>query len=241
LVPIVTLILLRLFHASALVSVGFFILASCPGAAIGPPITAIARGDLPRAVGMMVILATLSALVTPVPLQLSVARLVPDGALHVDYLAISRTLVITQMLPLALGLGIHHAAPALTRRMATPVSRLANMLLLAVIALIVAAQHQMLAAIRLRAWVGMCLLFLASLAIGWLCGGTRAANRKAMAVTTTTPNAAVSLVIVNSSFANTPAVSAVVAYGLFSSLCALGFAFIVRSFGAVDAPTADRG
>ncbi len=138
--------------------------------------------------------------------------------------------MITQMLPLALGLGIHHGAPALARQIATPVSRLANVLLVAVVGLIVAAQHQMLAAIRLRAWAGMSLLLLASLAIGCLCGGTRAANRKAMAVTTMTRNAAVSLVIVNSSFANTPAVGAVVAYGLFSSLGALGFAFIVRRF-----------
>ena len=48
-----------------MVSVGFLILASCPGAPVGPPITAIARGDVPWALGMMLILAGLSALLTP--------------------------------------------------------------------------------------------------------------------------------------------------------------------------------
>jgi BASS family bile acid:Na+ symporter len=41
LVPIVTLALLYAFQASPFVSVGFFILAVCPGAPIGPPIAAL--------------------------------------------------------------------------------------------------------------------------------------------------------------------------------------------------------
>jgi BASS family bile acid:Na+ symporter len=60
-VPIVTLGLLSLFQANPMVSVGFFILAVCPGAPLGPPLTAIARGNVPWVIGMMVILAGLSA------------------------------------------------------------------------------------------------------------------------------------------------------------------------------------
>ena len=61
LVPAVTLGLLRAFHADPMVSVRFLVLASCPGAPVGPTMTAIARGDVPWAVGMMLILAGLSA------------------------------------------------------------------------------------------------------------------------------------------------------------------------------------
>jgi len=80
-----------------------------------------------------------------------------------------------------------------------------------------AAQFDTLAAIRLRGWIGMDLLFFASLGIGWLCGGKDIAIRKALPVTTAARNAAV-LVIVNSNFPETAAVTAVVAYALVSIL-----------------------
>jgi BASS family bile acid:Na+ symporter len=240
-VPMVTLGLLWLFQANPMVSVGFFILAVCPGAPLGPPLTAIARGNVPWAIGIMVILAGLSAFLSPALLGASLARLASDGDLHVDYPVIVRTLLITQMLPLALGLGIHHRAPGLTRWIAKPVNGLANVLLLALVGLIVATQYQTLAAIRPRAWMGMSLLLLASLGIGWLCGGPELATRKAMAVTTATRNAAVGLVIATGNFANTPAVTAVVAYGLISTVAALGVALLFGKFAPIEPKTAHAG
>ncbi len=230
LVPAVTLGLLFLFQANPLVSVGFLILAVCPGAPLGPPITAIAKGDVPWAVGMMVILSGLSAVLSPALLGILLTRVAPDTDLNVNYLAIVRTLLFTQMLPLGLGLCIHHAAPEFTGRIAKPIGVLANVLLLALIGLIVAAHGETLAAIQPRGWTGMSLLLLASLGIGWLCGGRDLAAQKAMAVTTATRNAAVGLVIVTSNFAGTPAVTAVVAYGLFSTIGALGLALLFDRF-----------
>jgi BASS family bile acid:Na+ symporter len=241
LVPTVTLGLLFLFQANSLVWVGFLILAVCPGAPLGPPLAGVARGDVPWSIGMMVILAGLSAFLTPALLSVLLARIAPDGDLQINYLVIVRTLLITQMLPLALGLGVHHRAPGLTQWIAKPVSRLANVLLLALVGLIVAAQHETLATIQLRGWSGMSLLFLASLGIGWLCGGPDFATRKAMAVTTATRNAAVGLVIVTGKFADTPAVTAVVAYALISTIGVLGFALLLGRFAAIEPKNAHAG
>jgi BASS family bile acid:Na+ symporter len=226
LVPIVTLGLLRAFQAAPTVSVGFFILAACPGAPVGPPITDIAKGNLPSAVGIMVILAGLSAFLSPVLLSAALARIVPDTDLHIDYLGVVRTLLITQMLPLAVGLGVHHRAAALTQHIAKPIGRLANVLLLVLVGLILATQYKTLGAIRLTSWTGMTLLLLASLGIGWFCGGRNLATRKAMSLSTATRNVAVGLVIAAGNFANTAAVTAVIAYGLISTLGALGFALL---------------
>ena len=57
LVPAVTVGLLFLFQTSPTVSVGFLILAVCPGAPLGSPITAIAAGHVPSAIGLMLIRA----------------------------------------------------------------------------------------------------------------------------------------------------------------------------------------
>lgn len=232
LVPIVTLVLLHAFQANPMVSVGFFVLAVCPGAPVGPPATTIAGGNVPWAIGMMVILSGLSAFLSPALLGVMAPYLAPESNLQIDYLAIARALLTAQMLPLAVGLAIHHRWPIFTQRIAKPLGMLANVLLLVLVVLIVATQYDTLTAIRFRGWAGMSLLLLASLGIGWLCGGADSAIRKAMAVTTASRNVAVGLVIVTSNFADTPAVTAVVAFGLLSIVGSLGCAFLLRKFTA---------
>src|SRR5262245_17081368 len=226
LVPLVTVGLLYWFGANPMVAAGFLILAVCPGAPVGPPFTAIARGSVSCAIGLMVILAGLSAILAPALLKALLTQLSPDSDLHIDYLAIVRSLLLSQMLPLGIGLAIHHWAPRLTRWIDKPVGLLANLLLLAGVGLILATQYQTLSAVRLRGWAGMFLLLAASLVIGWLCGEPARATRKALALTTALRNVAVGLVIVSTNFAGTPAVTAVVAYALVSILGALGCAFL---------------
>jgi predicted Na+-dependent transporter len=107
-------------------------------------------------------------------------------------------------------------------------------LLLALVGAIVATKYGMLAAIRPQGWLGMGMLLMASLGLGWSCGGPNLASRKALAITTATRNVAVGLVIVASDFAGTPAVTAVVAYGLVSIVGALGCALPLGRLGAVE-------
>jgi BASS family bile acid:Na+ symporter len=228
LVPLVTVGLLYCFQAPPLVSAGFLILAVCPGAPVGPPFTAIAKGSVSAATGLMVILAGLSAV--PALLTLLLGWLSPESDLRIDYVAVAKTLLVTQMLPLGVGLGIHEWALKLTGWISKPVSLLANLLLLSVVGLILATQYQTLEAFRLRGWTGMMLLLAASLSIGWLCGGPERATRRALAVTTGLRNAAVGLVIVSANFAGTPAVTAVVAYSLVSFFGTLGFAVLLGKF-----------
>lgn len=224
LVPAATLVVLYLFNATPLVAVGFLILGICPGAPIGPPFTALAKGDVACAIGQMVVLAGLSALLSPILLSVLLTFLLPEGNVHVDYLAIVRTLLVAQFLPLTIGLGIHRWAPAGSEKIAGPLGAIANLLLLAVIALIVTKEYAMLATIQLRGWLGMLLLLTISLGIGWVCGGPGRMTRKAFALTAGAHNAAVALVIVSGNFADTPAVTSVIAYALVSILGCLGIA-----------------
>ena len=239
LVPTATVGLLSLFRTSPAVSVGFLILAVCPGAPFAPPITAIARGHVPSAIGLMLTLAGLSAFLSPALLGLLMSWIAPGSDLRINPIAVVRTLLITQMLPLALGMAIHHAAPRVALWTVKPISVLANVLLLALIGLILATQYESLAAIRFRGWMGMGLLLLASLCIGWFCGRSDTPTRIAMAITTATRNAAVALAIVTSNFAGTPAVTAVVAYGLMSTVGALVCALLLSKLRIVETGNAD--
>ena len=69
LVPAAAVGLLLLFHAAPLVAAGFLIAAVCPGAPYGPPFTGFAKGNVPLAVGLMLILAGSSAVAAPLLLR----------------------------------------------------------------------------------------------------------------------------------------------------------------------------
>jgi predicted Na+-dependent transporter len=137
------------------------------------------------------------------------------------------------MLPLGVGLSVHHVAPNIARRIVKPLGLVANILLMSVVVLVLAREYESIASIRPRGWLGMGLLLAATLGIGWVCGGPTRATRKSLAVTTGVRNAAVALVIVSGNSADTAAVTAVVAYGIASIFATLGFSFLL---GAVPEP-----
>jgi bile acid:Na+ symporter, BASS family len=226
-VPLVTSLLLFWFETAPLISTGFLILATCPGAPVGPPLTALAKGNLPTAIGTMVILACFSAVLTPLLLSWLLGRLAPNGELHIDSLSIIRTLLLVQLLPLGLGLGIQKLAPKFSNRVAGPMSLLGSLLLVILLILILISQFETLATIAWQGWWRMSMLLATALTIGWFSGGVSNETRKALALNTAVRNLAVGLVIVADNFAGTPAVTAVVAYGLLSTIGAVVFASLI--------------
>src|SRR5262245_50283883 len=217
-VPAATLGLLFLFDAGPMVAAGFLILAVCPGAPFGPPLAALAKGDVPAAVGLMVILAGSSAVLAPVLLAVLLPLVAGEEPLSVDAAKILITLLVTQLVPLAVGIAIRRFRPALAERLKKPAGLLSKVLNLALIALILVTQFHLLAAIRPLAYVGMVVLLVASWAAGWVLGGSTTEQRRATTLTTSLRNVGVGLIIATGTFAGTPAVTAVTVYGLLGIL-----------------------
>jgi len=213
-VPGIAIVLLILFAATPAVASGFLILAVCPGAPFGPPFAGIARANVPVAVGLMVILAGSSAIVSPVLLRLLLPWVSGGNAPPMDLNGMVAALLGTQLLPLLFGLLVRHRWPQLAKRLLSPLELVSKVLSLTAVGLILGSQFQMLMEIRVRGFVGMLILLAASLVIGWLAGGSRREDRKTTALTTALRNVGVGLVIVTGNFAGTPAVSAALAYGI---------------------------
>ena len=197
-----------------MVAAGFLILAVCPGAPYGPPLAGIARANVPVAVGLMVILAGSSAIISPVLLGMLLPWVAGGEAPRIDLVGMVGALLITQLLPLLLGLVVRHWRPRLAEKLLSPFELVSKILNLSAAGLILGTQFHMLTEIRIRGFAGMLLLLAASLVIGWLAGGSGRDNRKTMALTTSLRNVGVGLVIVTGNFAGTPAVSAALAYGI---------------------------
>jgi BASS family bile acid:Na+ symporter len=215
-VPAVTVGLLILFHpADPMVSAGFLILAVCPGAPFGPACTGIAKGNLPVAVGLMGLLAGSSAIAAPLLLYFLLPLMLGAGAEQVNAVKILNTLLVTQLLPLSVGLGLRHWRPRLAEMLQKPANLVSALLGVSAMALILVVQFHLLSEIEIRGWVGMSALLIASCSFGWLLGGPGPDNRRAVALTTSLRNVGVGLVIATSNFPGTAAMTSTLAYGIF--------------------------
>ncbi len=217
-VPAATIGLLLLLGTPPLEATGFLILAVCPGAPFGPPFASIARGNVPVAVGLMVVLAGSSALIAPLLLGVLLPWVAGEEPLSIDMLKIVTTLLVTQLLPLCGGLALRHFRPAWALRLIAPADISCKVLTLLTCGLVLAMQMQTLAETRVASVFGMLALLLASFASGWLFGGPSHEIRKTVTLTTSLRNVAVGLVIVNGNFAGTPAVTATLAYAMVEIL-----------------------
>jgi BASS family bile acid:Na+ symporter len=231
-VPAATVGLLLLFDPHAMVAAGFLILAVCPGAPYGPPFTAIAKGNVAVAVGLMVILAGSSAILAPILLSSLLPLVSGNEPVEVDAAGIVGILLVTQLLPLGVGVAVRQWRPLLADRLQKPAILVSKVLNLVAVGFILVAQFQLLTEIRPLAYVGMLALLVASWAAGWLLGGPKTDHRKTMTLTTSLRNVGVGLVIATGAFAGTPAVTAVLVYGLFEVLGSLLLALAWARRGA---------
>jgi BASS family bile acid:Na+ symporter len=214
-VPAVTVLLMLSFRPDPYVSIGFLILAVCPGAPFGPPAAAIAKGNVTAATALMLLLTSTSAILAPLLLLPSVSFLLPTSPTQISIPKIISSLLITQLVPLGVGLTIRARQPAFAAKHVRAVNRASAILTLASVVVIVAAQYQTLLAIRFRGFIGMTILLIATLLVGYAIAVLGRDDRKAMTLSTSLRNIGVGLVIANGSFANTPVLNAVVAFGLY--------------------------
>lgn len=230
-VPATAVGLLLLFRAQPMVAAGFMITAVCPGAPFGPPLTAMAKGNVAVSVGLMVILAGSSAIVAPLLLHWTLPLVSGSESLNVDATRMLVTLLVTQLLPLCGGMAVRQWRPELAARLLKPATLTSEVLNLSMIGLILVVHFPILIAIRPRGFAGMLALVHAALAAGWLLGTPGQGNRKAMAISTAVRNVGVGLVIATSSFPGTAAVTATLAFALFQTivlaLIALGWGRLV--------------
>jgi len=218
LVPASAVLLLRLFRANPMVAAGFLVAAVCPGAPYGPPLTAMAKGNVPVSVGLMIILASTSAISAPLLLPSLLPLVAGDTPLKTSVVKMVSTLLGAQLLPLCLGVLLRRQYPALADRLIGPARVLSAALNFLSLAVILFVQFRVLAEIRLISYVGMLSLLIATMVAGALASRRASEERKSMVITTAVRNVGVSLVIVTGSFPGTAAITSATVYALFQTI-----------------------
>lgn len=221
LVPAATVALVLVAKSPPLIAAGLLILAVCPGASYGPPITLLARGNLPVAVGLMTLLAGSSAVLAPLMLYVLLPVVSGHDRIVINLTKMLGVLLVTQFVPLCIGLAIRHWRPGVAESIRRPANQFGLVLNLTLVGWILATHYSLFGQLDLVRLVGMSALLLFCLMTGWLLGGPGIEDRRALALTTSLRNVGLSLVIAITAFPETPAVTAVLGYGFFEIMGSL--------------------
>lgn len=234
LVPAAALGLVVLFRADPMVAAGFMVVAVCPGAPYAPPFTAMAKGNVTMAVGLMVILAASSALLAPLLLGILLPMVARNAPLKINVLKMTATLLGAQLLPLCLGLWIRHRRPFVADKLKKPASALSLLLNILLLTTILVVQFRILLSVSLRGYFGMMLLLAACVLAGLLIASRESVeDTKGVVLTTSVRNVGVSLVIATASFPGTAAITSATAYAIFQTLI---IALIAVAWGRLVPP-----
>jgi BASS family bile acid:Na+ symporter len=218
-VPLAAVGLLLLFQTGPTVAAGFLVVAVCPGAPYAPPFTAMAKGNVTVAVGLMVLLAASSAILAPLLLGFLVPIVAGSAAVQINVPKMIGTLLGAQLLPLCLGLWIRRSHARVADRLKKPAGILSLSLNLLLLTLIIVSQFRTLAEIHFKGYFGMLCLVLATLAAGRVVTKRGQDNTaKSIVLTTSVRNVGVGLVIVTASFPGTPAITSATAYAIFQTV-----------------------
>jgi len=197
LMPVTAIFLAKMLWLDEGFGVGLLLLGCAAGAPFLPKLAELAGGDLPFAVGAMILLTLASVAYLPVALPL----LLPG--ISVDSWKIARSLVLFMLLPLAAGLFLKAQYGEWAERLRPIIDRISNLSLILLIALITAANLDKVLQVFGTRGILAGLLFIAlGLGIGWLLGGPDAKTKSVMALGTSSRNIAAALVVGTQSFSD---------------------------------------
>lgn len=221
-VPFVFTLTLRGMSFDPDVVIGLLVLAAVPVAPLAPPFVGMGRGDVPYAVGLMLIVAFLGLPLTPLILAVSLPP--SEAGLEINTLKILQTLLTAQLIPLSAGMTIRQFRPRWAEKLLQFVPKLGRIGVILTLTLITVTQAQQIVDLGVLPHLASLLFILACVLIGdVMMRGEAAEIRRSLAISTAIRNVALALLIVGTNFPGSPALTIVFVFGLFSLI--VGFTY----------------
>jgi BASS family bile acid:Na+ symporter len=187
------------------------LMAAAPVAPMAPPFVAMAKGDVPYAVGLMTVVGLLSIPLTPLILILAVPASL--GEAGVDPLQIVQTLLFVQLIPIAAGMALLQARPDLAERVARYVSKLGQI-----------------GPIQPLAYLLMIAAVVVSLIVGdRMMLGESAERRRALSISTAIRNIPLAFLIANQSFSGTSAAPTTLIFAVMTMVLSIVYGKLMMS------------
>jgi len=198
-----------LFHINPAIKIALIALAVSPVPPIIPNRQKKAGGSEDFAIGLLAAGAALSIVV--VPLSMAVVGWIFGRDLNVPLGKVASIVLLTMLIPLAIGVLVHQFAPAFATKIAHPISVLATALLVfTVLPILVVAASAVWALIGSGMILFLVMFSAIGLVSGHYLGGPNPADRTVLAIATAVRHPAVALAIASINFPDQKAVPAVV-------------------------------
>jgi bile acid:Na+ symporter, BASS family len=203
-------------------AIGLLVLGCAAGAPFLPKLAELAKGDLPFAVGTMVLLMVFTVAYLPIVLPL----LLPGVTVNPKQIA--QSLVFMMLLPLGIGLLLRAFFEKAATRLKPWLDWLSNLSLVLLIGLITAANIDKVLQVFGTRGILAGLLFIAfGFGIGWLLGGPGSATKRVLALGTAQRNIAAALVVASQSFSDPKVVVMVIVVAIVGLVTIMPFARVL--------------
>jgi BASS family bile acid:Na+ symporter len=197
LMPVACFGIEKLLRLDQPLAIGLLLLGTAAGAPFLPKLAQIAKGNLPFAVGLMVLLMVVTVGYMPLVLPLLL-----EGV-SVDPLKIVRSLILLMLLPLAVGLAIKARLGVTAARVKPLLDLVSNLSLILLTALIwIVNFDKILGMFGTRAILGSILFIVLGYCIGHLLGGPGLDTRRVLALGTAQRNIAAALLVGGQNFSD---------------------------------------
>jgi BASS family bile acid:Na+ symporter len=208
LVPLLALLLARVFGLDQWLAAGLFVMAVVAGAPFLAKYAQIAKGDLAFAAGLMALLQVITVIYAPFVLPLFV-----PGA-QVDQWGILQSLVLSMLLPLALGLFVRARYESLADTLNPHAAHASSLAMLGTMVLgLLLYGSELLSVLGTGAIIAALLLVAGALVLGYLLGGPERDTRMVLGLGTAQRNISASMLIAVQNFAQQPNVLLMVLVG----------------------------
>jgi BASS family bile acid:Na+ symporter len=219
LVPLGTFLFLEGLRPPELVEAGLLVTIVSIG--IGPPAifkqTRAAVADISYEIELNVILLLLA--VVFIPTVVTVVGRYFHRELYLGASAVGKLVLTRSLIPLVIGIGVARLLPRVARPLGRIAGPLVQIVLLALIVVALAATWRGLFDLGARGWLLCAAVATGALAIGHLCGGREAAQRRVLATFSAMRFPGLALLIASVIPAGKKVIPVVLAYTLCSAVC----------------------
>ena len=223
--PLGALALDKMLRLDEPLGVGLLLLGAAAGAPFLPKLTELAKGNLPFAVGIMVLLAIGTVGYLPLVLPL----LLPGVTVNSGKIA--GWLFLLTLLPLAAGLALRAGYAEVAARVKPLLDWVSNAILVPMVLLLAVANiDKILHIFGTRGILAGFLLIALGFGIGWMIGGPSSDRRRALALGTGQRNVAAALVVASESFSDPSVVIMVIVVTIVGLLTLLPLCHVLASY-----------
>ena len=224
--PLSALALDKMLGLDEPLGVGLLLVGAAAGAPFLPKLTELAKGNLPFAVGIMVLLAVGTVGYLPLLLPL----LLPGVTVNSEKIA--GWLFLLTLVPLAIGLALRAWYGEIAARVKPVLDWVSNVSLVPLVCLLAAANiDKILHIFGTRGIVAGFLLIAMGFGIGWMIGGPGIATRRALALATGQRNIAAALVVANESFSDPSVVIMIIVVTIVGLLTLMPLCHVLANHG----------